>query len=94
MYLVSCLSAISPANMKHIFDWLVGSMVINATVNSISVISLQSDLLVEESRVLGETTDLSKVSDTLYHILLYRVHLTMSRVRTHNISGERHRLHR
>ena len=90
MYLVSCLSAFPPANMKHVFDWLVGFMVINATFNSVSVISLWSDLLVEESGVLGETTDPSKVTDKLYHIILYRVHLTMSRVRTYNISSERH----
>jgi hypothetical protein len=58
-------------------------MVFNATFNNISAI------LWRKPEYTEKTTDLSQVPDKLYH-MLYLVHIFMSGIRPHNISGDRH----
>ena len=64
---------------------MVWFMVFTVTFKTMSVISLRSVLLVEETRVPGETTDLSQVTDiTLSHNVVSST--PHHAVRNHNIS--------
>jgi len=41
-----------------------------------------------------KSIDLPQVTDKYFQIKLHRIHLAMSEIRTHNVSDDRHGLHR
>ena len=70
-------------------------MVFNATFNNIFQLYRGDQFHWWKKPVYPEkTTDLSQVTDQLYHTIVVSSTPRLSGIRTHNVSGDRHWLHR
>ena len=65
--------------------WKVRVMVFNATFNTISIIHGCQFYWWSKPEYSEKTTDLSQVTDKLYYIMLYQVHLSMNGIQIHNL---------
>ena len=81
------LIQLQTTNSRLVYEF----MVFNATFSNISTTSWRSVLLMEETGVPGENHQhVASLDHTLYHIMLYLIHLAICSIRTHILSGDSH----
>ena len=69
-------------------------MVFNATLTIFHLYCGGQFYRWKKPEYLQKTTVMSQVTDKPFHTMLYRVHLPLSGIQTHNISVNRHWLYR